>query len=119
MAYDAIYALVYAASAAGDGALTGSRIAEALPRLTGAGAAIDVGPEHILEAFGALAGHGSINLSGAATRLDFDPTTGDVDTDIPIVCMRADKEGRAVDEVESGLFFDTRTKRLDGTLHCP
>jgi ABC-type branched-subunit amino acid transport system substrate-binding protein len=118
-AYDAVYALVYAASVASDGALTGSRIAEAMPRLTGAGAPIDVGPDHILEAFGALARDGAINLNGTTTRLDFDPATGDVDTDIPIVCMRADRDGRAIDEVESGLFFDTRTKQLEGALRCP
>ncbi len=115
--YDAAYAIAYSAYAAGDGPLSGAGLAAALARLLPPGVPIEVGPTHIFEGIESLrAGH-NIDLVGANTTLDFDPATGETSTDWLIQRAGLDRRRGTVSATESGVFFDARTKTLQGSLH--
>ena len=88
-AYDAIYAIVYAAYAGSHDAagIFGRAIASGMSRIVPPGDAIDVGPLAIFQAFEALRAGRSIDLRGAATELDFNPKTGDAAFDLDILCV--------------------------------
>jgi hypothetical protein len=119
--YDAFYVIAYAAFAAtldDDRAPTGSALARAIARLVPPGAKLDVGKAHIFDVLARLRSGENVDLGGAVGKLDFDLRTGDAPTETAILCAGVDDEGRAADSVESGLVFDTNTKRLEGVLRC-
>jgi tRNA A-37 threonylcarbamoyl transferase component Bud32 len=118
--YDAVYVLAYAAYALGDELVSGTNLARAISRLVPPGAPVDVGPANIFDGFNALRAGRNIDLDGAATRLDFELTTGDSPTDFAVLCVGVDDEGRASQAVESEVTYRTATRRLDHLpLKCP
>ena len=117
--YDAFYVLAYATFALGDEPVTGPNLARAIGRLVPPGQPIDVGPTKILEALNVLQSGKNIDLNGAATNLDFDLNTGEVRPRFAVYCVKPDASGQAHEAVESGLFYDARTDKLEGTRHCP
>jgi hypothetical protein len=72
----------------------------------------------VLDAFGVLRAGRNIDLSGAGGRLDFDPSTGDQQVDMAVVCAGLDAHGAALDNFDSGLVFDAEAKKLHGSLRC-
>ncbi|HEY4121002.1 MAG TPA: hypothetical protein VGM56_24230, partial [Byssovorax sp.] len=119
--YDAFYALAYATFALAPGeAATGAALARGFSRLVGPGKAIEVGPTGIFEALGALSSGGRVDLEGTQTLLDFDLSTGEAPWDFVLLCSNVDARGRATGEdVESGVAYDARDRRVVGALHCP
>ena len=117
--YDAFYVAAYAAAASGKERLTGAAIAAAMGRIGGSEAPIGVGPSHIFEAYEALRQGKHLRLTGAGTQLELDHATGEIPTDFAVYCVGVDRDGRAAEPVESGLRFDHRKKRVEGTMRCP
>jgi hypothetical protein len=117
--YDAAYLVAYAAAAAGDGPLTGARLAAAMPRLQPPGSKIQTGPSTILEIVAALQRGDNVDLTGSSGSLDFDMTTGDAKVDLVVDCMSIDDSGRASVGVDSGLWLDSEKGELKGKLSCP
>lgn len=116
--YDAFYVLGYAAYAVDAGPLTGATLADAVRRLVGPGAKIEVGPARIMEGVAELAAGRSIDLDGAGSALDFDLATGEDPTDHVILSVGRGVDGKPIG-VESGLVFDAHTGKLRGALHNP
>ena len=81
------------------------------------GAAIDVGPTHILEGIDALRTAGRFDLAGIMTLLDFDLAVGETTGDLVITCVGAGDDGVAF-EKDSGLRYDAASGKLVGTLRC-
>jgi ABC-type branched-subunit amino acid transport system substrate-binding protein len=118
--YDAFYVLAYAtyAAAMAGQTITGPSMALAMRRLLPPGRPIDVGPEGIFDAFTALRAGGSIDLNGATSKLDFDPSTGEAPVDHVVLCVGADGTGNATEGIESGLVYDAALEKLVGRLSC-
>ncbi len=117
--FDVFYVAAYAAAATKKAHVTGADLAEAMRRLGGEGERIGVGPSHIFEAYEILRQGKTLRLSGAGTQLDFDHAAGDIPSDFAVYCFGIDRDGRASEPRESGLRFDHRSKRLEGTMRCP
>ena len=117
--YDSFYLLAYAAYALGDEPITGRALATSIARLIPPADPIDVGPGRIFDAFNALRAGKNIDLNGASSRMDFDLATGESPADFVVMCIDVDAAGNAFDNVESGLVYDAKSGRLDGTLRCP
>jgi serine/threonine protein kinase/ABC-type branched-subunit amino acid transport system substrate-binding protein len=117
--YDAFYVIAYATYALGGAPVTGAALANALPRLTPPGTAIDVGPSGIFDAINKLSGGGRVDLNGATGPLDFDPATGDALVDLAVLCVDVDGRGSAAGNRESGLVYDATSRALRGTMRCP
>jgi branched-chain amino acid transport system substrate-binding protein len=117
--YDAFYLLAYATFAAGDGPITGSSLARAIPRLLPPGKPVDIGVAQIFEAFSTLRRGDAIDLNGATGGLDFDLTTGDATINQSIVCVGKGDDGKASEGIESGVVYDAKTKKLVGAMKCP
>ncbi|MEO6574520.1 MAG: hypothetical protein ABIP89_11825, partial [Polyangiaceae bacterium] len=114
--YDGMYLLAYAAYVAGE-KLTGPDLARAMGRLVPPGKGIDVGPLHIFEAVEALRKGENIDLNGAMTPLNFDLSNGETSSNYVISCCST--KGATFASIESGMSYDTTTKKLTGTLQCP
>jgi serine/threonine protein kinase/ABC-type branched-subunit amino acid transport system substrate-binding protein len=117
--YDALYLLAYAAATLGDGPVTGPALARAIPRLLPPGDRVEVGPGSIYQAVRALGSGQNVDLEGTATSLDLDLETGDATADFAIYCIAPSLPGGGPVEVESGLFFRARSRKLEGTMRCP
>jgi ABC-type branched-subunit amino acid transport system substrate-binding protein len=115
--YDAVYMLAYASFVAAGP--TGRELARGLEKLLPPGPHVDVGPGGIFDAFATLRTGGRIDLDGAWSKLDFDPTTGDAPSDFVVVCPGVGPDGSAADGVESGVTYDAATHKLEGSLACP
>jgi hypothetical protein len=117
--YDAFYVFAYAAAALGAQPITGKGLASSIARLSAPGEAIDVGAAGIFRAFYALGAGRNIDLQGSATTLDFDPETGDATVDMAVYCLTPGGPGEPPRQVESGLFFRAKSKKLEGKMRCP
>jgi hypothetical protein len=117
--YDAFYVFAYAAAALGPQPITGKALAGAVARLSPPGEPVDVGAAGIFRAFYALGAGRNIDLQGAATTLDFDPETGDATADMAVYCLTPGGAGESPRQVQSGLFFRARSKKLEGKMRCP
>ena len=117
--YDAVYLFAYAAAALGEQPITGPSLAGALSRLQPPGEPVEVGPGGIYPAFLALSAGKSIDLQGAATSLDLDPATGDTKADFAFFCLALAAEGQPTRNIESGLVWDSRSRKITGTRRCP
>ncbi len=115
--YDAFYLIGLAACALGDAPVSGEALGGALPKLTGPGPKIEVGPAKLLEALGVLGSGAAIDLQGAGSDLDLDPRTGESPTDHVVLCVGADRDG-SPSAVESGLVWDAHTDKLRGAMKC-
>jgi serine/threonine protein kinase/ABC-type branched-subunit amino acid transport system substrate-binding protein len=118
--YDAFYVAAYAAAATRKATITGADVAAAMTRLGGDGPPVSVGPESIFAAYDVLRGDGRLHLSGAASQLDLDPSTGEIPSDFAVYCFAVDRNGRASEPIESGLRFDHAAHRMVGApVNCP
>ena len=121
--YDSFYLVAYAAYAAvasGASAPTGSDLARAVSKLVVPGRGMDVGPGRILDTFNALQHGDSIDLQGALSRMDFDLATGESPAVYAVVCPVLRTEGgvTVVDNLDSGLAYNAKERRLDGKFSC-
>lgn len=86
LTYDSAMVMMMAATAVGDGGISGAAIAEAMPRLVDKGGTQvsfgGAGLGFIQTAIDTLGGGGNIDLKGVSGELDFDVTTGEVRTDL-------------------------------------
>jgi tRNA A-37 threonylcarbamoyl transferase component Bud32 len=118
--YDAFYLLAYAVFASAERPAGGAAVASAFARLLPPGRPIDVGPSQVADALASLSGGGAIDLQGVASGLDFDLATGEEPSDYRVYCAGVDARGSPTPEdVPSGVTFDAKTGRVDGTLRCP
>ena len=117
-AYDAFYALAYAAIASG-AQVDGPALSRSLARLNPPGRRVEVGMSGIFGALTALQAGENIDLIGSSGSLELDAKTGEVRLDQVVLCPGIDARGRATDGVESGLVYRTALGKLEGTLACP
>ena len=118
--YDGVYALAYAAFAAGRGEVTGPALARGLARLAVAGSHhVETGPSDLLGGIASLSRGDALDLNGASGALDFDPSTGELAVDYALLCPGVDEKGGASGDVESGVRFEAATGRSVGALRCP
>lgn len=117
--YDAFYLAAYAAFAAGDGPITGTRLAEAMRRLVPPGEQVDVGQTGVFRTFELLGLGKNVDVMGASGKLDFDLATGEASDDFVVQCVGVAPDGSASDPVESGITYDAATRSLRGSLMCP
>lgn len=117
-AYDAIYLLSYAVAVANGEPMTGEQFARGLLR-TFQGEGVDAGTADFGQANITLQTGGSINFIGASGPLDFDPVSGEAESDIQIWCLNPSNDG-----VFSTLFYSAATESMEGpndslTATCP
>ncbi|HEU4409596.1 MAG TPA: ABC transporter substrate-binding protein [Polyangiaceae bacterium] len=113
-AYDALYLLAYAATAAtAEGRpLDGLRLADGFARLVPpAGSRAQVGSADINWALGELTAGRSVDLEGATGPLDFDLATGDADAEVEVWCV-PEQSGGAGLPVTTPFRFDIRGQRV-------
>lgn len=115
-AYDAAYLLAYG-MVAGGAPGTGRSIGEGLKR-TSAGAEVSAGPGvRIADAFGVLAGGGSIHFKGASGTYRFDPETGESPFDVDVWCIGRD-DGGAPAFQPTTQYLDVSLGKLVGNFTC-
>ena len=115
--YDAVYLLAYAALAAGNvPTLDGPALANGLAKLTPGGTSYRVGPTNMSDIINVLVAGGDIDLEGASSSLDFDPSTGVITDELIVTCITA-PPGTA--EVPAGQTYDPETGALTGSFACP
>jgi branched-chain amino acid transport system substrate-binding protein len=118
--YDAFYVLAFAVAALGAEPVTGPALARSFARLTGPGLTIEVGPTQVFEALTQLARGGRIDLEGTHTGLDFDLSSGEVQTDFALQCAAIDASGHLTGAiVDSGLVFEAKSQKTSGVVRCP
>jgi serine/threonine protein kinase len=118
--YDAVYLSAFAALAVPRSMqVDGVAIARAFPMLGPPGPIVEVGANDLSPAIDALVAGGHVDLAGSSSDLDFDPATGEVPTDVALVCASLDKSGAASDDVEAGLYYRAKSARVEGTIRCP
>jgi hypothetical protein len=120
--YDGFYLLVYAAYLAilrGDNPVTGSGLSRAIASLQGQGPRVEVGPWKILRAFDVLRNEHTLALTGTASDLKFDPSTGDVTSDVVASCMEPVPRTTSFEPQEIPLVFSAKDRKWNGTLRCP
>ncbi|HTJ83903.1 MAG TPA: ABC transporter substrate-binding protein [Polyangiaceae bacterium] len=113
-AYDSVYLMTYAATAAGERPFSGEEIAKNLPLTasTESGAQlVQAGPLDFGPASNDLQNGIGINYDGASGPLDFDLRYGEAPSDIQIWCIVSKSEGPF-----SGRYYDAKTSTMKGTL---
>jgi ABC-type branched-subunit amino acid transport system substrate-binding protein len=121
VSYDAFYLLAYAAFALPPGAnVTGRTLADAFGRLVPPGTALEAGPASVLDAVSTLAATGRVDLDGTQGPLDFDLKTGEALSDLSLLCPAVGDGGRASGaDVESGVVYRAKSRRVEGSVRCP
>jgi serine/threonine protein kinase/ABC-type branched-subunit amino acid transport system substrate-binding protein len=116
--YDAVYAVAYAVAALGASPPSGVNVAREMPRLVSSGPALEVGPARLLEGFRALSEGKDVDLTGAETRMHFDPTTGEPAVDFDLLCVALNRRSKTAEPAPSGVLYRSDTGLLEGTLSC-
>jgi branched-chain amino acid transport system substrate-binding protein len=114
--YDILYLLAYSIVANGSTPITGPSLAAGLAKMVPPGDSIDVGGDGVNMAFPVLTAGKNIDFNGASGPLDFDLATGEAPSDIQIWCMPKDPNGAAQSGIGSGLFYNAKTNKLEGTV---
>lgn len=113
-AYDALYAVAYAATVARNTDLVGLDVTNALRQMLAredgseggeAPVPVDVGLSGIPGAFSALAAGKKLTLNGASAPLPFDVTTGDLVTSVQVWCV-VPAAGSSFAFQDSNLYYD-------------
>lgn len=119
-AYDGMFLIAYSAAAQAGKALTGANLASGMERLIpgGGGGApvIEVGQNGVSQAFSVLQKGMSIDLDGASGPLNFDPSTGDAESDIRIWCVPESVPPYGMPAAPSGVYYDSVTKAMAGAI---
>ena len=118
-AYDALYLLAFSATTLGTRPVTGPNLASGMTLLVRGQTAVDVGPVGVTTAFRELGAGRNIDFAGASGPLDFDLATGEAPSDIQVWCMPRGADGKAINGVNSGIYLDAVTRRLQGTAYGP
>jgi branched-chain amino acid transport system substrate-binding protein len=116
--YDAVFLLAYATATLNGKPETGKNLAEGLKLLSNLdplALTVDAGVKNLSAGITELISKGSINYNGASGPLNFDPKTGEAQSDIQIWCLptlgMTTGDGRP-----SGLFYDAAATKLAGTF---
>jgi len=100
--------------------LTGTSLAGGLEFLLPPGPKVNVGVEEISAAYSLLQKGSKIDLNGVSSPLDYNPATGDAESDVQIWCASVDEStGAAKGYQNSGLYYSAAASSLKGTLSCP
>jgi ABC-type branched-subunit amino acid transport system substrate-binding protein len=122
-AYDALYVIAYALARVRNVDVSGADVRDGLRAiLFGADPqSVDVGPEGIAQAFGAVLDGGALALRGASGLLAFDPTTYTPSSDVQVTCIPAPTPPATSGFSYAGITWHARTSTLDGSLSssCP
>jgi len=113
------YVSAYAALATASPRGGGVDLARAMVQLVAGDERFEVGPTDFARAVDALSSRRRLALAGAETSLDFDLVTGEVGTDVALVCPGVDAHGYATNDVESGVYARNRSAAIEGLLRCP
>jgi hypothetical protein len=114
--YDSVFLLAYATATLGNNPESGRNLAAGLKKLSNpAGPVINAGAKNIAAGVSALRESGGIDYNGASGPLNFDPKTGEAQSDIQIWCLPA--EGTATGSgINSGLYFEAASGKLAGSF---
>ncbi|MEM9691776.1 MAG: ABC transporter substrate-binding protein [Myxococcota bacterium] len=113
-AYDATTLIAFAL-VAGEGASPGFAVANGLTKLSD-GTRIDAGPAQLSTGFAALADGGTIDFVGASGDLDFDPETGEAQSNIDVWCV--DPNAGSARFLSTGLVYDATAGMMVGGFTC-
>jgi ABC-type branched-subunit amino acid transport system substrate-binding protein len=121
-AYDATYLLAYATATLGGAPETGMGLAEGLKRMglkdempKGQPVTVGAGPQ-VSQAFTILNTGKNIDFQGASGPLDFDPMSGEADSDIQIWCVPKNAMGMSSSGKASGKYYSALSKKLEGAF---
>ncbi|AKV03044.1 Branched-chain amino acid ABC transporter, amino acid-binding protein [Labilithrix luteola] len=120
--YDATYMIAYSiASGGGKQPITGTSIASGFTKLIAKGStSLDVGPAKINTGFSTLVSGGSVDFNGASGPLDFNPQTGEADSDFTVWCISNDPNtNKPYFNDATSQSYDATAKALKGTFICP
>ncbi len=121
--YDGVYLAAYAIVANGTKALTGSNLADTLPRLVQGSTQVVTGPD-FPRGFGLLSAPDSrIKIAGVSGNLNLNVATGSPKYNMEISCPGKDEQtGKTTNFVPSGYYFDEEAQvpvgKFDGS-RCP
>jgi hypothetical protein len=116
--YDAVYAAAYALAALGESPPSGPNLARGMSRLVSSGPVLEVGPARLLEGFRVLSEGRDVDLTGAETRLHFDPATGEPAVDFDLLCVALNRRSKTAEPAPSGVLYRSDTGLLEGTPNC-
>ncbi|MFO0546823.1 MAG: ABC transporter substrate-binding protein [Polyangiaceae bacterium] len=120
-AYDAVYLLSFAATAARGAQLLGVEYARGLTKLADTSkAALEVGSSDFGDVNGSLNNGDTVNIDGVSGPLDFDITSGEAPSDVQIWCL----DSVAGSGTYSTHYFEALTGTMQGTpdtggTNCP
>lgn len=119
-AYDAVYLVAYGIVANGSKDLTGPNLAASLSSLLPPATTVGVGINDISTAFTSLTQGKGIDLNGVSGPMNFDPATGDAESDVQVWCVSVDSTtGAAKGFQNSGLYYSAKDGALAGAIDCP
>ncbi|HZF47994.1 MAG TPA: hypothetical protein VE093_05055 [Polyangiaceae bacterium] len=116
--YDSVFLLAYATATLGNNPENGKNLAAGLKKLSNEmGPVINAGAKNIPSGFSALRDTGGIDYNGASGPLNFDPKTGEAQSDIQIWCLPKGQGGIGTGSgINSGLFYEAATAKLSGSF---
>lgn len=116
--YDSVFLLAYATATLGANPETGKNLAAGLKKLSAPmGPVINAGAKNIPAGFSALRDTGGIDYNGASGPLNFDPKTGEAQSDIQIWCLPPGPNGMGTGSGEnSGLYYEAASGKLAGSF---
>jgi branched-chain amino acid transport system substrate-binding protein len=116
--YDSVFLLAYATATLGGNPETGKNLAAGLKKLSNPmGPIINAGAKNIPSGFSAIRDTGGIDYNGASGPLNFDPKTGEAQSDIQIWCLPVGTGGTGTGSgINSGLFYEAASGTLGGSF---
>jgi hypothetical protein len=84
-----------------------------------AGPAMPVGPSAIPGALAYLVEQREINLSGASSLLDWEPTSGGVSSDVGLWCLSRRSDGELLLATNALPRWSHATGQISGSYACP
>ncbi|MCK6586260.1 MAG: ABC transporter substrate-binding protein [Polyangiaceae bacterium] len=116
--YDSVFLLAYATATLGENPETGKNLAAGLKQLSNPmGPVINAGAKSIPAGFSAIRDTGGIDYNGASGPLNFDPKTGEAQSDIQIWCLPVGQGGMGTGSgINSGLYYEAASGKLAGSF---
>jgi branched-chain amino acid transport system substrate-binding protein len=116
--YDSVFLLAYATATLDGKPETGDNLAAGLKLLSNPmGPIINAGAKNIPSGFSKIRETGSIDYNGASGPLNFDPKTGEAQSDIQIWCLPVGPGGTGTGSgINSGLFYEALSGKLGGSF---
>jgi branched-chain amino acid transport system substrate-binding protein len=111
--YDAVFLLAYATATFGDKPVSGKDLADGLKKLSSpTGPVINASAKGVPPGFAALRDMGGIDYNGASGPLNFNPATGEAQSDIQVWCLASFNS----QIIRSGLYYETAAKSMGGSV---